>query len=95
MLDYQFSPGALKLAGELQVQYLDILSEALEPALAEPGPLSLDLSEVREVDVAGLQMLLAFLRGRPEPTNLTHLPRVMRRALELSGLSEQFAPMLD
>ena len=97
MLDYQFSPGQLSLSGQLRVQYLDILKEALTQAQgSEPG-LRVDMSQVRAVDLAGLQLITAWLlQGGAGPgTRLTGLPETLIQALDLSGLREHLAPYLE
>lgn len=97
MLDYQFRPGELSLSGQLKVQYLDILKEALSLAQESEGPLEVDISQVREVDLAGLQLLAAWLRrpGGPSQVRLVGLPGAVERALELAGLKLHLAPCLE
>ncbi|MCB2226400.1 MAG: STAS domain-containing protein [Desulfarculaceae bacterium] len=96
MLDYQFNNGQLSLSGQLRVQYLDILREALESAMSQAPPVRLDLSQVREVDLAGLQLLTAWLQDDACPRAvLAGLPGVVERALELSGLNRNLAPYLE
>jgi ABC-type transporter Mla MlaB component len=97
LLDYQFKPGELSLSGRLKVQYLDILKEALSQAQGSEDSLRVDISQVREVDLAGLQLLTAWLRqhgGAPE-VRLTGLPGAVERALDLAGLKSHVAPYLE
>ena len=97
MLDYQLSPSELTLSGQLKVQYLDTLKEALLKAAQQGGLACLNLSQVREVDTAGLQLLLAWLR-QPRPQfipRLTDVPEVVARALRLGGLQSHFAPFME
>ncbi|MCF8031672.1 MAG: STAS domain-containing protein [Desulfarculaceae bacterium] len=96
MLDYQLTAGRLSLSGQLKVQYLDILHEALTQAREQEEPLEVDLSQVREVDLAGLQLLAAWLldSGGPE-ARLGGLSGGVERALALSGLKDSLAPFQE
>jgi anti-sigma B factor antagonist len=52
-------PEAVRVDGEMTI----FCAEALKPLmLAEPAPAALDLSEVTEIDTAGVQLLLAAQR---------------------------------
>ena len=60
----------LKLVGELNIYAAAELQQTVQRALLESGPVTLDLSEVSELDSAGLQQLLLLHRecvhtGRP------------------------------
>lgn len=96
MLDYQLNNGQLTLSGQLRVQYLDILREALASARDQAPPVTVDLAQVREIDLAGLQLLTAWLQDDSCPrARLAGLPGVVERALELSGLGQSLAPYLE
>lgn len=88
MLTCVLSGQTLSMAGELQVQYLDSLKGTLEQARAVTQPLEVDLTGVGEVDLAGLQMLLAFARARDGvgATRLTGFQPTVTKALALTGL---------
>ncbi len=96
MLDYQLSGGELSLSGQLRVQFLDIFKEGLSQAASQGRATRVDLSQVREADLAGLQLLLAWLRSDAGPgTRLQGLPRSLERAIGLSGLKEHLAPYME
>ena len=97
MLDYQLSDQELALSGQLKVQYLDIFKEALMGAVHQGGVARVDFSQVREVDTAGLQLLLSWL-SQPQLTSmprLVNLPTAMIQAIELMGLNSHFAPFME
>ena len=48
---------AIKLNGELTIQYADALKQELLAVLAKGKPVELDLSEVSELDSSGVQLL--------------------------------------
>ncbi len=96
MLTWQESEGRLSLGGEMVVRFMEDFRNVLWKALNTSAPLEVDLSRVVEVDVAGLQLLLAFLRSRQglKPTKLTGLPPLVHKALDLTGLAPHYAPFL-
>ena len=97
MLSCTLEGNQLILEGELRVAFVDSLWECLKKAQPQNQELEVDLAKVAAVDVAGLQMLLAFLRSRKSSgaTRLKAAPPTLLRALELTGLWEHFAPYLD
>lgn len=85
--------------GELTVFAVHLLKDSLLEALSKPGPLTVDLHGVSEVDGAGIQMLLAARREAAQRgTELTfagHAPVVVE-AIELIGLGREFGwPVAD
>jgi len=96
LLDYQLSGGELSLSGQLRVQFLDILKEALSQAARQGQAIRVDLSQVREADLAGLQLLLSWLRSDAGPgVHLQGLSGSLARAVDLAGLKEHLAPYLE
>jgi ABC-type transporter Mla MlaB component len=93
MMNCSFSSGQLIIKGELQVAFLDSLMDCLEKALPLDQAVEVDLSRVEAVDVAGLQALLAFIRGRQDvgPLKFTGTPPIFHKALEITGLKDDFA----
>jgi anti-anti-sigma factor len=53
------SVSTLQIEGEMSIYQAADLKPTLAAALAEPGPLEIDLSGVAELDTAGVQLLLA------------------------------------
>lgn len=96
MLTCERKADAIAIQGELQIQFLESMKEYLLPELNSPGTLVLDLSRVTGVDLAGLQLLLAFAHSRRDhgAIKLAHLPAAMDKALILSGLDQQMRPFL-
>ena len=82
--------------GELQISFLETLQDCLDPALHQSPPLEIDVSGISEVDIPGLQLLLAFLlsRGEEGPVSLINPSPVLLKALGLSGLDEHFTPFM-
>ncbi len=97
MLTCSHNQGQVILEGELQVAFLDSLKDCLEQALPIEQTVEVDMAQVATVDVAGLQLLLAFLESRQGigPTNLKKAPPVFHKALELTGLQDHFNSYLD
>ena len=94
MLTCERRGDAIDVGGELQVQYLDSLKQCLLRELNSPDLLVLDFSAVTEVDLAGLQFLLAFALDRRKHGSVKYvnLPLAMDKALELSGLESRLRP---
>lgn len=97
MLTCALAGRTLSIAGELQVQYLESLKGSLDQASTVPEPMTVDVSGVTEIDLAGLQMLLAFLRAR-QGVGASALhgtqPSVLR-AMQLMGMDALLAEYLD
>ncbi len=96
MLSCQRDDGVLAISGDLQVQHLADLVQALSACVDLPQDLVLDLTGVMAADLAGLQLLLAFLRSRPPQvsTRLSGLRPPLLNALELTGLDKHLAAYL-
>lgn len=96
MLSCSRQNGCLVLQGELQISFLETLQDCLDSALHQSLPLEIDVSGVSEVDIPGLQLLLAFLlsRGEEGPVTLINPSQVLLKGLELSGLDEHFTPFM-
>lgn len=96
MLETNFAEDKITLAGELHIRFLAELKDVLWQALGTTQELEVDISRVTDLDVAGLQLLLAFLRSRQAnaPTRLVGTPPTFSRALELTGLQEHFAAFM-
>jgi len=96
VLETNLSEGKITLAGELHIRFLAELKDVLWQALGTNQELEVDVSRVNDLDVAGLQLLLAFLRSRQAsaPTKLVGTPPAFSRALELTGLKEHFASFM-
>jgi ABC-type transporter Mla MlaB component len=97
MLNCSFDQGRVVLEGEMQVAYLDGLRDCLQEAMPCEQAVELDLGQVASLDVAGLQLLLAFLQSRRAigPASLKKAPPVFYKTLELSGLDRHFADFLE
>jgi len=53
------APAPLRLEGELSIYRAEEIRQALLAALAADGDVGIDLTDVSEVDTAGVQLLLA------------------------------------
>lgn len=97
MLNCRHDNGQLTLEGDLHVAFLDSLMDCLEQVSPLDQAVHIDLSRITAADIAGLQVLLSFLRSRDEaaPARLKEAPPAFLKALELSGLREHFAHYLD
>jgi len=79
----------LRIAGDLTIYTAADLKAELMNHLAQPGELEIDLSEVSEVDSAGLQLLiLAKREGRT--MRLTGHSRAVLDVLDICNLAPYF-----
>jgi phospholipid transport system transporter-binding protein len=73
------------LTADCTIAQAGAIKSRLARVLAKPAPVTLDLSDVRRIDTAGLQVLAAFIRER----------RAAGRAVECQGASEAFLVTAD
>ncbi len=86
------SDEAVALAGEVTVHDAAALRDGLLPLLDVGEPITIDLSEVRELDLAGLQVLVALVRHRGrDRVVFAGCPEELRRRVQLVGLSDWLA----
>jgi anti-anti-sigma factor len=79
-------PRGLRLEGELDLSGEVTLKEALDELLAEGGPITLDLSELRFMDSTGLRVMLqaANALNGSAPLVLLRPTGAVLRVLEIS-----------
>jgi anti-sigma B factor antagonist len=86
-LEIEQTAGGLRISGEMTVYSASTLKPALLlELLIERETLELDLSEVREFDTAGLQLLLMLQRQAATTARKVHVvgcSHVVRAALDL------------
>ncbi len=83
------TPHALRLDGELTIYRAQELRQTLLDALAQPGDLQLDLSEVSELDSSAVQLLLATRLDALAAGKQFAIPAAsepVRQVLDLMGL---------
>ena len=92
MLEIKDQDGLIAVSGEMQVRSAEELKKTFWDILERPGEVSLDLSGVEDIDVAGLQVLLSFLitKNSESKAVITSLSPALERAMQLSGTSEHF-----
>jgi len=86
-------PDQLRLTGELTIYTVAEILTRLRAPLAEHPVLALDLSEVTELDGAGLQLLLWLretARARGSALHLVTPNPAVRRVIELLQLHNRF-----
>jgi anti-sigma B factor antagonist len=93
----QGAPVALQIDGEMTIyraaELKDVLSGAVQSAVAEARALALDLSGVTEFDSAGIQLLLVARREAERQggaLRLVALSPAVREVFALTGLSARF-----
>ncbi len=80
----------LVLEGDLTIQHVLELRDALVRAAEEPGALWLDVSGVERLDMAGLQVLSAAERGFSDGLRLTgSVPETIRQVVQEAGLENE------
>ncbi len=95
MLSTQYNDQVLYLEGSLQVHHLDGIKDEMVAFAADAKPLTVDVSQIADLDLAGLQMVLAFLGSRKGETKLVGLSKEFGKALSISGLEPHFAPFTN
>lgn len=96
MFSCEQDDGLLVFEGDLKISEVDAISNCLRPFFTDDQQLKLDLSQVSEVDTAGLQLLLAFCLSRTEssPTTLVNIQPSLKKAMQLTGLDQHFKPYI-
>ena len=79
--------------GEIDLATIDALEAEVRAALAEDGPLVLDLREVTFIDSAGLRLVIETSRDA-SAFSVVRGPREVQRLFGLVGLEERLQ-MLD
>jgi anti-anti-sigma factor len=75
---------ALRLVGELDLNTVELLEAALARTRDQPAPSVIDLSELRFLDLIGLQALRRAIEvDTPEPVRLVGATGTVRRLIEL------------
>ncbi len=72
--------GGARFPADFTIAQADDVKAQLAPMLAEPASVTLDLSPIRRIDTAGLQVLTAFIRER----------RAAGHAVECTGANDAF-----
>jgi len=83
----------LHVEGELSIYQATELKQAWAAALEQPGPLEIDLSNVSEMDSAGVQLLLATKQaaiGQGREFQVTGYSAAVLDVLEMLNLSAYF-----
>lgn len=84
---------SLQLDAELNIYSAAATRDALLAAMRGSATLVLDLSQVCEIDSAGVQLLLAARRQPGCALELRHHTSAVSEALALFGLDHQLAPL--
>ncbi len=81
--------GLLTCSGELNIQYVAELKEALMDALGQVEQLALDLEQVTDIDLSGIQLLYSAFQTAQEDKKQLKLTDncslVVKHAIEDSG----------
>jgi anti-anti-sigma factor len=81
---------ALRLIGEIDLASAHLLKEEIDELLASRGDVSLDMRSVSFMDATGAHVLLdALERLNPDRLLIIAPPRLVRRLLNLTGLTER------
>jgi anti-sigma B factor antagonist len=87
----------LWVAGELDITVAALMSDALDRVRAVPGrPLTVDLSQLRFLDVSGLRLLIAAgerLRGTGGGLMVRGATGIVRRIFEVMGVTPLLADL--
>jgi anti-anti-sigma factor len=85
----------IAIEGELTIYAAAEIKEKIASAFQSEQPLEIDLSQIGEMDTAGLQLLLLAKRegiARNRQVTFTPPSQAVLDALQLCGLSTEFAP---
>lgn len=88
-------PSPLRLDGELTIYAVSALHQRLLAVLNEARPVDLDLSDVAEIDSAGIQQLLLFKRdveALGHPVRVVAHSDAVAEVFGLLNLTQTFAP---
>jgi anti-sigma B factor antagonist len=77
----------ISLAGELDAASVEGLYDALIPAVRASSALTFDVAELDFMDSSGIALLLSLTRSLGSATVL-HAPPIIRRIVEVTGLSD-------
>ncbi|MBI3899972.1 MAG: STAS domain-containing protein [Gammaproteobacteria bacterium] len=84
--------GVIAVAGELTFNTVpDVFQQSGGWFAKANGPVTIDLSELRRTDSAGLALMLEWLncaRAAGRELKLVHVPEQMRSLIRLSGLNQ-------
>lgn len=88
MLEVVHEFGRIRLLGQATIYYAEELQQKLAAAMAHSQePLSIDLSGLESLDMAGAQLLLALSRTYgPARVRFQACPEPIRQMLALSGI---------
>jgi anti-sigma B factor antagonist len=83
---------SLRVTGELDLASASELSAALAPLVAEPGDVTIDVSELSFIDSSGVHALTKGAEALADrgAIRLVHPSAPVRSVLDMTGLSEQF-----
>lgn len=84
----------IQLEGELTIYTAAELKEKIASALQAGQPIEIDLSQIGEMDTAGLQLLLLAQREsatRKLPITFVEPSQAVTDTLQLCGMSDHFA----
>jgi anti-anti-sigma factor len=80
----------VKVTGEVDMSNVDVVREAVNLAIShDPDRIVFDLGDLEFMDSSGLAMLLAVAE-RISVVELRSAPPLIRRVIELTGLSDAF-----
>lgn len=78
----------LGFSGEANLENAEAFKKALVEVLDVPGEIKLCFADLNEMDTAGLQILLAFVRARGhEGVRILECPEALRRRINVAGLA--------
>jgi anti-anti-sigma factor len=81
----------IRLTGPITIYEVSAIRETLRKALAEGKQLRIDLSDSGPWDLAGVQLLVSFIktaRDRDRPARLLSVPKVFVEVAERCGLAD-------
>ncbi len=84
----------LSICGELTIFSVADIRTRLQEALATVDTLNVDLSEVTEVDTAGLQLMLLAKRKPGKTVGFCKHPDVVLRLIDLANLAQTLNDLL-
>lgn len=78
----------VEFSGEVVLTTAEAFRSALVEYVDTPGEVQLGFADVVDMDTAGLQVLLAFVRDRTAgPVTIRDMPEVLKRRVRLAGLA--------
>lgn len=97
MLNIIINENILKIEGDVVITNLKELQKSLKEVIDENNICGLDLTGVKLIDTAGVQLIIVFLRSfiKQHEISITGISETVLKILEITGLKKEFEDYLN